>query len=43
LFGNAIDFALQRNHSLFNSNNRGFCLAVFFVQPFEAFDDLFKF
>ena len=43
LFGNNIYAAIQSRDAFFKSKECGPRLAVFFVQPFEAFDELFKF
>src|SRR5215212_8910247 len=38
-----VDLPLQARHSLFKGHNGCPSLTVFFVQPFQAFDELFKF
>jgi hypothetical protein len=43
LFRNGVDIGLQSRHPFFQRDNGRSGFAVFFVQPFEAFDDLFKF
>jgi hypothetical protein len=43
LFGDGFDLPLQGRHPFFEGNDGRPGLTVFFVQPFEAFDELFKF
>src|SRR5215211_8230007 len=42
LLGNCVDVGFQLRHSFFQRDNDSSCLAVLFVEPLKAFDELFK-